>query len=461
MLQALLGVGVAGALGGTLGRNLLAAPSGDLARRFIVFYFPDGVPGPSEDGSPSLWHPTGGETSFSLPDVLSALEPWREQCVFLNGLSMGPTDSGSHPGGMKKLLTGVDGGNGRSIDQHLAATVGSNAPFRHLYLGAMANQNNASGDKHLSYPTAGASTPPQDSPLAAFETLFGAALPAPQPGGAGGSGGSPGGSSPQARTASVLDTALTDLDELRAKLGSTEKSKLDLHLESLREVERRVDGLPAAGGGSGGTTGPAPSCDEPYVDTQGIASSNLYDPALFPRVLRAQTDVMVQAMACGLTQVGVLQASHHTSELIMSRFPGTEMHDPSYDMRSHQASHYGASHDFGKRELSDFVKQRRWFVQQFAYLLEQLAARPEGDGSMLDYSLVLLCTEVSDGNTHSHDQMPFVLAGGASGAVRTGRLLDLGYHRHADLLVGIAHALGDPLDSFGDASSGPLPGLLA
>jgi hypothetical protein len=172
-------------------------------------------------------------------------------------------------------------------------------------------------------------------------------------------------------------------------------------------------------------------------------------------------DLLVQAMACNLTRVGVVHASIHTSELIMSRFAGTPMYDPGFDMRSHQASHYGAAHDLAHREYLAFVQQSTWWIEQLAYLLGQLAARPEGEGTMLDYSLVLCCTEVCDGNTHGHDDMPFILAGGGGGKIRTGRVMQLGYRRHGDLLVAIANAMGDNLTSFGDASSGPLPGLLA
>ena len=143
----------------------------------------------------------------------------------------------------------------------------------------------------------------------------------------------------------------------------------------------------------------------------------------------------------------------------MSRFAGSEMYDPGYDMRSHQASHYGASHNPESKEFSSYLAQRRWWVAQFAYLLEQLAARPDEGGTMLDSSLVVLCTEVCDGNTHLHDNMPFVLAGGANGAISTGRYLDVGYRRHGDLLASVAHAMGEYVGGWGDGSSGPLPGL--
>ena len=451
----LLQLGGAAAIAAPVVRPKLGrAHAGVPAKRLIVFYFPDGVAGPSQDGDPSEWHPTGSETGFTLPSTLQPLERHRGSCVFFRGLSMGPTDQGSHPGGAKKLLTAVDGGNGQSIDQRLAGRIGNGLPFRHLYLGAMANQNGASGDKHISYVAPGITVPPEDDPVAAFARLFPGGSP---PTGGGGGGGT---TDPRAaRRLSVLDSAKAELDDLRGKLGDTERTRLELHLEALREVETRI--MATTGGGGGGGGGGAGTCSDPAVNLDGLGPSTLYAADRFPQILRAQTDLMVQAMACGLTRVGVIQGSHHTSELIMSRFPSTPMYDAGFDMRSHQASHYGARHDLARREYRDFVAQRRWWVEQYAYLLDQLAARPEEGGTMLDHTLVLLCTEVCDGNTHSHDDMPFVLAGGKAGAIRTGRLLNVGYRRHADLLLAIARALGDDLTSFGEGSNGPLPGLLA
>lgn len=417
--------------------RLRAHAGGARAKRLIIFYFPDGIAGASQNGEPSLW---------TQNELLAPLQPYMNKCVVFRGLSMGPADSGSHPGGAKKLLTATDGGNGISIDQRLASTVGANDPFRLLYLGAQANVNNASGDKHISYVAPGFTTPPEDDPVAAFNRVFG------NVGTTTGGGGS--GDSRSARRLSVLDNAKAELTALKTKLGDTEKTKLDLHLDAVREIEMRIQVL---GGGGGGA--PA-SCTAPSINATGLDPSTLYAPDRFPQILRAQIDVMVQAMACGMTRVGVIQSSHHTSELIMSRFMNTQMYDPGFDMRSHQASHYGASHDLSHREYKAFVLQVKWWVEQFAYLLSQLAARPEGQGSMLDESLVLLCSEIADGNTHLHDDMPFVLAGGGSGTVRTGQVMNVGYRRHGDLLVAIANAMGDGISNFGDASSGALPGLL-
>jgi hypothetical protein len=422
------------------GRAALAA---GVARRVIFFYFPDGVPAPA--GGPNLWTPTGSETSFQLPSAVSALEPFKSKTVFFKGLSMGGTDVGSHPGGAKKLLTGVDGGNGESIDRYLARTFGASAPFNHVYLGAQAAIGNASGDKFISYPSAGTTAPPEDDPRRAFARLFGNAGTTTNTGG--------GGTSADTEGVSILDAAQADLDALRQKLGTAEKAKLDQHTDALRDLERRLAGMT----GSGGPAPPA-SCSKPTVDTRGVSDGGLTDPAMFPAILRSQVDVMITAMACGLTKVGVIQGSQHTSELVMSRFAGTDLYKPNFDMRSHQASHYGDPSD---SKFSDYGAQRHWFVGELAYLLGELQKRPEDAGTMLDYSIVVLCTEVSDGNTHSHDDMPFLVCGGGGGALRTGRFLDVGYLRHSSLLLSLARATGDKgLASFGQECKGPVPGLL-
>ncbi|HMV70337.1 MAG TPA: DUF1552 domain-containing protein, partial [Myxococcota bacterium] len=255
--------------------------------------------------------------------------------------------------------------------------------------------------------------------------------------------------------ASVLDALLDDVGALRARLGTTEAAKLDMHLDALRELEGRLY-TPV----DPGQVVTAASCDRPSIDTGSFGTAQLYDPAAFPAILKAQIDLAVLASACGLTRVVTIQGGFHTSELIMSRFAGTAMYDPGYDMRSHQASHYGASHNDGSREYAAYVQQRAWWASQFAYLLERLDSLPDGDGTMLDSSICVLVTEVCDGNTHLHDDMPFVLAGRGCGRISTGRVYDQGYRRHADLWVSVAQAMGQPTDRFGDASSGGLPGLL-
>ena len=101
---------------------------------------------------------------------------------------------------------------------------------------------------------------------------------------------------------------------------------------------------------------------------------------------------------------------------------------------------------------SQFVQQRRWFVQQFVYLLEQLNARPEDSGTMLDNSIVVLCSEVADGNTHSHYDLPIIVAGGGGGNIRGGRLFNMENCSHGNVWAGLANAMGEPISSFGSGS---------
>jgi hypothetical protein len=422
-----------------LGRASPARALG-MARRFLVFYFPDGIAGQSQDGEPSLFPARAEGGGVRLSEILEPLRGMEDRCVFLNGLSMGPADEGSHPGGAKKLLTAVDGGYGMSVDQVLAGTVGAGSPTRHLYCGVQANIGGASGDKFISYPSSGITTAPDDDPLRVRDRIFtGAGMPM-------------GGEDRSAADRAILAAVRDDVSDLRGALGTSERIKLDLHLDALNEVDASLTSMGMMMG----------TCTSPELGVGALDSAALYAPESFAALLRAQIDVTVSAMACGLTRVGVIQASHHTSELIMSRIMGAPMYTPGYDMRSHQASHYGARHDrSGENTLFNrYVQQRAWWVSQFRYLLDQLAARPEADGTMLDYSVVLLCSEVSDGNTHLHGDMPFVLAGGAGGCIPGGRVMELGGRRHGDLLVSICQALGHSIDRFGDASSGPIPGLV-
>lgn len=438
ILRTLAGVGVSGAVAPLLGGAVAHAGMSSLARRVVFFYMPDGVPGASASGEPSAFHAWESHGVPQLPVGLTPLTPWVDRCLFFRNLSMGPTGAGSHPDGAKKLLTARDHGMGESIDHFLGRTAGAAAPWRHLVLGAAATVNSPSSDKYIVYPSAGQSLAPEDSPRRAFSSLFG-----------GGFGTRRDPTRADRSTASILDAHLQDLADLRSRLGTAERSRLDLHQEALRELELRLDV-------DVGTL----SCDTPKAASTWPTDESIHAPEQFGAVLTAQIDVAVAAMACGLTNVVTLQASHHTSEQILSRIPGSPMYDPAFDMRSHQASHYGPSHDLGNRLYADFLSQRQWFLERYAYLLQSLHDRPEGDGTMLDYSLVVLVTEVSDGNTHAHDDMPFILAGGGGGRVRTGHVIDQGYRRHGDLWAAVGQAMGQDLQGWGDGSFEALPGVL-
>ena len=358
---------------------------------------------------------------------------------------MGSTDVGSHPGGAKKLLTAVDGGNG-DVDRSVPrADRGRRRSVPHLYLGAMANQNNASGDKHISYPSAGHDRDARGRSGRGVRARVRqrrhhhgrrAAI------------------AKDARRGQRPRRAMADLDELRGGLGGAEQAS---STSTSRRCARSRSAIRARGGARR-----EPTCQAPSIDATGINATTLYAPERFPQILRAQTDLMVQAMACGLTSVGVIQALAAHQRADHEPVPGHADVRPGL---RHAQPPGVALRRVARHRAPEFADVRaagaRGGSTQFAYLLDQLAARPEGGGTMLDHSLVLLLhrgLRRQHARPRRHAVHP---RGRAGGALKTGRLFEYGYRRHSDLLATLARAMGDTsVWTWGQGGQGPLPGLL-
>lgn len=419
------------------------------AKRIIFFYIPDGVPGVSYNGDPSLWHCTGSENDFVMPELLSSLSPFKEKMLFFNGVTMDPKQSAlqMHIPGALRLLTGADQAQHISIDQVLAQGVAAQDAWNLIYLGVQSSSRNPEVGEHLSYPIPGVSVPTQDDPAAAFCDLFGLSALG---GGACGID--------RARSMRALDVAMGDMERFRSSLGGLESQKLDFHLSSLEQLKNRIVAGPQITQGS--------SCTPPAILFDDYRAWQSDEQELFPTILKAQIDNMVSAMECGLGRVGMIQCSNHGSDLAFHRFSDSELYDPNSTnmVTSHMASHYGLPVDDTNLFFRTFVSQRRWFVDKFRYLLAELDARVEpteqGETTMLDNSIVVLISEISDGNVHSLDNMPFVIAGGGGGALQQNKLLSYDGAPHADLWIALAHAMGEELMRFGDDGTGPLDGVL-
>jgi hypothetical protein len=212
-------------------RDAKAAP----AFNAIFYYVPDGI-------VPSLWFASGSETSFTLPPMADALTPVRDNTVFLRGISMYAGEP-THPGGTKKVLTAT---GPQSMDVVLGGKLKGSAPFDSLQLGVGSNFENGSGS--VSFIGPAQELKPDDNPLNVFSRVFGGA--------AMGTPGMPGMNGPDLaarQKKSILDAIQGDLTSLQAKLGNAEKSRLDLHMQSLRDVEARGGGGgPGPGAARGG-----------------------------------------------------------------------------------------------------------------------------------------------------------------------------------------------------------------
>jgi hypothetical protein len=422
-----------------LGATALIAPFAQLPtkaraaapKRAMFVYVPDGC-------IPALWHPKGSESSFTLPAMTAPLEPIKQHLVFLEGLTM-YAGGATHEGGIAKVLTGV---SAQSLDIYLGDRISADRPHRALQLGVGTSFQNGSGS--FSYIGEGQSVNPDDDPLNAFSRVFGSV--------SSGAGDDAAATLKKRQRQSVLDAALGDLSALQARLGTTEREKLDVHLDSLRELEKRL------------TTAAVGMCDVSSFNSAGfkISATDYYPKTYhkeenFKLMGQMQMDLAVMALACGSTNVVSLMWSHPVSP--------THLVDTGVSTANHDASHYGTA---DSQVAKDFVTLKRWFMDRFVYLIQKLASTPDEGGTLLDNTLVLLCSELGDSNLHDHDSVPFVLAGKAGGAVRTGRYLNYtdknaGENEpHTKLLVSIANAVGVNVDSFGftGKGKGPLPGLL-
>jgi hypothetical protein len=406
--------------------RLLAAPPrvrAAIAPKRIIFWF-------SPNGTVhNFWRPTGENASFDFPagSILEPLATHKPNLLVLDGLNFVSTRGESHEGGMEHAMTG---GGAPSIDQFLASKLGMATPFPSIELGVQTSLWGASKQTRMAYDASHQFVHPEDDPVAAYRRLFGgAAAPAAA------SGGSAPLVDPQA---GVLDLLRGELTALEQQLGNEERVKLDAHLDALRQIERRVAGAAAAGGGSCGSLKP-PTLADPKTNER------------FPDVGGLQTDILVAAAACDLSRVLSLQWTHTVSPTIFSWAGATEGH--------HELSHKDDGNAAG---VASFVQAERWMATQFASLLDKLAATPEADGSgsLLDTSTVVWVKELGDSRLHDFKSVPFVIAGGGNGYWKTGQYLKFAAEPHQKLLVTLGQSMGIEMDSFGAPDvTGALAGL--
>jgi hypothetical protein len=406
--------------------------------RFVVFFNPNGC-------WPATWFPTGSETEFALAQSMLALEPYKDKLLLLDGVDMPAADAGpgeDHQQGMGSVLTGRplqagsfvggDGslagwGDGISIDQRIAQHIGATTPLASVEAGIRASAYTGSEVRsRIIYAGAAQPLPPEDNPSGVWGRMFGdfSADPTEM-------------AVLRAKRVSVLDTVKGQFDTVRTQAGVEDRERLDQHADLVRDLELRLQNEPVLG--------------EHCVVPGAPAAVNPDDAGAMHMVSQAHIDLITMAFACDITRVASLQysngANHHTFPFIGSNSDGHGL--------SHAADDDAAS-------WAEWTVRQTWYCEQFAYLLGKLAAIPEGDVTMLDHTVVLWVNELSKGNTHSHQRMPFVLAGSGGGYFRTGRYCTYVNAPHNDLLVSLQNAFGIEEQTFGSPEhcTGPLANLV-
>ncbi len=420
-------------------RSFAADRAMQFPQRFVIFYQPNGT-------KKEIWSPGADAPSsqFELGPLLQPLNAHKDKIVLIDGVDMsiaGLGPGGPHQRGMASLLTGEAitegdfvGGDGRragwgggpSLDQYMVNALQPSTPLSSLELGVRVKE--AIPRSRIIYRGKEQPVAPINDPVEAYQRAFGQSGQLVETSGDM--------DLLMRRRRSVLDFVYQDFASLQRKLGVDDRLKLENHADSLRDLERRLaviierqdNCLPSS-----------PTA----MDVMGEAE--------YRELLRAQIDVMVNSFACDVTRFGSIQCSSAVNALRFT-FMGLNDHE------GHSLSHSGDSNEPLQGQWDQMLV---WYSEQQAYLLERLGSIREGDKTLLDNTLVFCVNEISRGNTHSHSDMPFLLAGGAGGRLQTGRHLKYNDENHLRLLQSILNMMNVDSTDFGhrDYRQGPLPGL--
>jgi hypothetical protein len=407
--------------------GLNAATKPRAKQRMVFMFSPNGIL------PPHFWPDEAG-ADFKLKRILEPLEPFKDRTLIIKGLcNKVRGDGDGHMRGMSCLLTGIElfpgniqGGSdtpagwasGPSIDQELKHFLQSRPEtrtrFGSLELG-VAVPNKADPWTRWTYAGPNQPVAPISDPYQIFEKLYGQMQD-------------------RENLGSILDDLRADLKTVSAKLGRDDKALLDKHATFVREMEQELR--------EAGRQKPAHRA--PVLEP-GVSADN--DD--MPRASVMQTDLLVNAFANDMARVASLQFNNSVGQARM-RWLGIE------------EGHHSLSHDPDLNEPSQekLLKINVWFCQQLAMLAKKLADTPEpgGSGSMLDHTTILWTNELGKGNSHTLDNIPFVLVGGGLG-FQSGRSIQHKLTPHNRLWLSVANAFGHEIKTFGNpklCEAGPL-----
>ena len=359
-------------------------------KRFAVMFMGNGI-------SPEHWWANGAGTDMELGKSLAPLEPFKTKVNVIHGLfNKTATGQGIHPAMTGQLLSGVQIKKGAiihggiSVDQMLADHVGQDTAQSSLVLACEqpmtgyheTNFSNAYSS-HISWQTADSPVPNEIYPSLAFDSLFE--------------------NQGSLRNSSVLDRVQDQAQQLRKKASSTDKAKLDEYLASVRDVEKNIERMRADKDKA-----------ESKASDKGRPLFTMQRPDNgLPEDLRDHAqlmcDIIAMAFQTDKTRIASLLLARDLSALYYPFLEVREAH--------HSASHADTS--------EGYERIARFHLSQLAYLAKRLDEMPEGDGTVLDHSCLMFLSNMWSGTKHDNKKVPVVTVGGLSGALETGRSLEL------------------------------------
>lgn len=443
----LKGLGVAMALpmldamapGGLGATQAIAAAGAKTPTRMAFVFVPNGV-------NYDHWLPKGDGKKYQLSPTLKPLESVRQHVNIMTGLTLDKARAngdgpGDHARSSATFLTGAQArktsGNdinlGISIDQFAAQQIGDETRLPSLEIGMERGRTAGNCDSgyscaystNVSWADEDSPVPKMTNPLDVFERMFGEMdfdnLEAE--------------ANKQQRLrrrASILDYVMQDTQRLERRLGKTDRNKIDEFQTSIREIERRVQMAKA-------------SDDIVVPDFEPPKS----EPTKLSERIDLMYDMMRLAFQMDVTRISTFMLGNGGSN---KRFDELDILD----------GHHTLSHHRDNAEMVEKIRKiDRYYAEGFSKFVQKMADTPDGDGSLLDHSMILFGSGICDGNRHNHENLPIVMAGRANGSISTGRLIK--YRKETplcNLYVSMLDRMGADVAEFGDAT-GRLEGLKA
>jgi hypothetical protein len=367
--------------------------------RVSIVYVPSGI-------MMDAWTPAADGSAFEFTPILKPLASLREHLLILSGLAhneglaLPGENGGDHARASSSFLTGAhtaktegaDLRGGISLDQIAAKEIGRHTQLASLELALDATETigecevgySCAFTNTLSWRTPRTPMPMENHPRAVFENLFGDNES----------------TDPRVRRAqierdhSILDFVTQGVTDLVKNLGSSDRAKLTEYLDAIRDVERRIEITEKQ------TAKEVPTLDRPI----GI-------PSTFGEHAKLMYDLQVLAFQCDLTRVTTFMKGHEQSFRPYAEIGIPDAHHP--------LTHHGGSAE----KKAKVTRINTFHIETLAYFLDRLRSTPDGDGSLLDHSVILYGSGLSDGNMHLHNNLPILLAGGGGGKIKGGRHL--------------------------------------
>lgn len=390
---------------------------------FMFVYFPHGA-------HRAEWTPKSEGANFEFSRILKPLEPLREYVTVVSGLNLAAITVSGHFISNAMYLNGVvpkpDRTSqilaGKTVDQIIAEKFGQETPLPSLEV-CTEDISAVGGSCDSGLPCAFANSiswrdtttplPMEMDPKVVFSRMFGEAD----------------GDSQADRLnrwtndRSILDAITRSVDRLRPKLGQRDQGRLDDYLQSVREIERRVQRSATASDGLQIPTAP-----------NGV-------PESYPEHVELLLDLQMLAYQGNITRVSSFMMARELSEQTYPQIGVPDGH--------HSVSHNGEMPDM----VEKYVKINTYHVQLFADFLKKMQATPDGDGTLLDHSMILYGSGMGNSNLHAHEQIPILVAGGASGRLKGNRhIVAKAGTPLSNLHVGFLDTAGVPTDKLGDST---------